>query len=823
MAHSTKYRVHFSDRLHNDYVIDLKKKDYTGDVNVLLGSGSPLVYEMPSVKLFDPIKGFGGIIEVIAQSDRELLDLYTVDYREWVVEIYKNDVLDFTGYGEAELYEQPLKQAIAYPVSITIHNGFSVLKRERYIDSSGDKYRGLTNIFEVLKICLEKILTDLPQLDTLRVSQTIKVNDTYGDEETSSGNDGHCILESLVINNDNFIDEDWESMNCYEVLESILSVQGYSIFIHKNIVYIVHSHSLRNNSVWFYEYDISNGQISSGASEELIDGFNKDISDLVTSDASFVIEAGYNVLKLTKNRYVKQVIEEVDFNDDENYDGDPEDNVWDYGNLLPLIEEQIDWVNSDDSLLADDSYWKGFLEGEYWFTNSVGGSSYDYFRYFVNEDVVDHINRPTYLTCTDNDHIAFAGGIKSKEYVDDQEISYTQDGNEFEHYIFVNNAFYDLATCAEMYNEPPAEGGGYELPPPTMPYDDVKYDAFEYTEEPPYIFPSNKVMLRLHFTIRFLSPSMYRVYWQSDDQEWEAADAKASELDGYREEDLKNDYGRFGVPVTIKLLDQDGDVYRYLKFGDFTPDTDRTNVPYREDRFYEWEDPGDGSVYSTVIPVENFDELENEVNILNEDFSTYVDIPVNFDIIGKVTFTFHNTVYKLKDEGNGHLQRQNTFMEDFPHIGFKNIYTEVIDKATGKAIELKDEELQFYLSENYKTESENIELTTLTADNRYILDVSGVMKSDTYENKVIDYIDSVNIESEYDSFEKALGNLYVGNYQYNKVHLNVQFQEDSLYPIHTFEWSWDQKWQNVLYTIIKYNNDVRYNVIDITLENFYSL
>lgn len=813
MAHGTKYRTNFYDLEGNFYSVSLKQKDYTGSETVLHGTDDALVYEFPTIKKYAPTKGFGGVLEVFAQSNRQLLDLYSADYKEWIIEITKNSEIDFIGYLDPEVYEQTLKRPYNYPVSILFNNGLSVLEREKYVQSDGSKYRGLTNVFTVLKTALEKITVDLP-FTSLKITSNLRINDSTGDST-------HSVLQELVSNNDNFIDEDNESLNCKQVIQSILGPFGLSLYTHKDTIYVIFTDQLRLGSFFAYSYDIAaDGTIAtSSTGTELQEGFLKNLAILELKDNKFDTRGGYNFFVLRKSRYVKPIIDEVDFDNEENYDGDPNGNVWRFGDWETIL-------NIPENYTGSYAYWRSRLAGDYWMTNSVGGSSLEFSNWNLNtEDELPliapngwSIESGTNYRCyysTNNSEVAFAGGRKSIKEVDGEELLYDEDGQDFKNYIIVNNPWYGTRECLALFDGPPSQGGGYSLPPyPYSNYESsVTFWAFKYSEESPYIFPSSKTVIRLQFKVNFMSPGIYRNVYHGGQDKWYVVKDPFS--------DYEDDYGLFALPVKIMIKNKDGVAVKYL---DFVGSYSGKDVPGKTQRQYQWKDcDSEGNAGTTVIPVENINELGNQKQILNEDFAVNFDIPADFEQIGQLEVIFYNNIYKMEqDETEDLYHRDDVYKEDFAHIGFREISTTLIDKFTGEEIEIKDQELQYYVSEVYKTEKQEQEIIAYSADNRYITDLGGILKSDTYLNENLDYITSVYASGFGKSnLEDHLGQRYVSDYQNSKIILKPLIKNGDLYPIHSYRYSNDWYWNIERWATLEFIHHVCTNEVQLTLENYY--
>jgi hypothetical protein len=82
MSYNIKYYSTFKDISNNTYLINLKKLDYSGSTTEITAASEPLVIDTPSTKKFETVKGTGVTLKFISETDRQLIDLYTANYKE---------------------------------------------------------------------------------------------------------------------------------------------------------------------------------------------------------------------------------------------------------------------------------------------------------------------------------------------------------------------------------------------------------------------------------------------------------------------------------------------------------------------------------------------------------------------------------------------------------------------------------------------------------------------------------------------------------------------------------------------------------------------
>ena len=196
IMYGTRYILQFdSEKFGHEYKILIKEDGYSGpSENKSLGAA-------PLLRRDDSDSGISGTsLEMVIQADEdgELTSLYTVDNKKFLVELYKNNSLIWTGYVLPEKYSEPYVP-VPYDVSVTASDGLGILKDIPFT-LSGEK-----TLFEVTRFCCNQ--TGMT-LDFIVFSSLVE----------SSMNTGNSMLVQTSLDVSTFQDK-----TCYEVLESILT------------------------------------------------------------------------------------------------------------------------------------------------------------------------------------------------------------------------------------------------------------------------------------------------------------------------------------------------------------------------------------------------------------------------------------------------------------------------------------------------------------------------------------------------------------------------------------------------------------------------
>lgn len=164
-------------------------------------SDEPLVIEWTETEKLEPVQGSGATLQLVSKADRQYKDLYTVDAGSIRMDVYKNDLLYWSGTLDTETYEEPFSYENEYEVKLTFSD-FALLERLNFTLRGA---RSISNLIEAIiaetkinhKGFVKHISTTCPSV---------------------SGE----MLDGVGISCENFYDEDGEPMTMREVLEEIL-------------------------------------------------------------------------------------------------------------------------------------------------------------------------------------------------------------------------------------------------------------------------------------------------------------------------------------------------------------------------------------------------------------------------------------------------------------------------------------------------------------------------------------------------------------------------------------------------------------------------
>ena len=183
--------------------VDILQEGYDGSSVAALDfpDDEPLEIAWGETDKLDPVQSSSATLKIISDTDRQFVDLYTVEVGAVRMDVYRSGSLYWSGALDTELYEEPYITADGYDVTLTFAD-FGCLSR---FDWSGT---GLMTVSNLVLECLRLAGFSYTAVDSSAVSTC------YGDKKVMD-----CEISVLQ---ENFYDEDGEPMTAREVLEETL-------------------------------------------------------------------------------------------------------------------------------------------------------------------------------------------------------------------------------------------------------------------------------------------------------------------------------------------------------------------------------------------------------------------------------------------------------------------------------------------------------------------------------------------------------------------------------------------------------------------------
>ena len=411
MAHGIKYRIsYYRMRSGGLTTIDILQRGYGGGITTILGGASPFEssFEGDTSNIYTPTNGSGATLNFVNQTPLALLELYTNDPQEWMVQVWdgitdtdsdaSSDAgghLRWQGFISPEIFNEQYSNPIASLFTVQCNDGMQVLDIIEYKNGT-DLYAGQQTIGQIILNVLSKLEIEFR---TIYMSNDLEVIAL----ETN-------LLAHLDLFNENFIDESEVPMSCRQVLDSIIGglgltmwFEGYNIYIvdpinlhdtTKGRSYDIHTFAETVTSVGGY-LDISAGEISWGKVGTSL--------DIVPAVSNLLVK--YNPYNVTEKTYI--------FSDSLNWDteGTFED---DYNYQLNDDIEYTGWVVDSATIPQIAMRKTAYTVPEFVmrFANDGGEISYEFSSIQVLEDtsIVLRISMDVYVQTKRDDANIFDSG-----------------------------------------------------------------------------------------------------------------------------------------------------------------------------------------------------------------------------------------------------------------------------------------------------------------------------------------------------------------------------------------------------------------------------
>ena len=146
-----RYYIPFADNLGNKYRVEIHREDYAGEAKELTGAPSCFVVSGTDEDfIYTPMRPSSATISVL-DSDL-LLDLYSINNQYAPVKLFKNDVLEWTGYIKPEQFTQPYVP-VGSNISVECVCALSTLENVVYEKQTDN---GFISLWELMKDAISK-------------------------------------------------------------------------------------------------------------------------------------------------------------------------------------------------------------------------------------------------------------------------------------------------------------------------------------------------------------------------------------------------------------------------------------------------------------------------------------------------------------------------------------------------------------------------------------------------------------------------------------------------------------------------------------------
>lgn len=163
-TYTNRFTAQAMSLLDKTYVLNIKQKDYTGSATEVTASAIPFVRSLKGDEdvIEDLILRSAFKISLEDENEGTFRELFTYDWKKFIVEIWKDDVIYWTGFLTADYYSEPWTNS-PYTISFTAHDGLGQLMNidflhTLYDGTPGAKFTDKISLAEVVAQCLWKIM-----------------------------------------------------------------------------------------------------------------------------------------------------------------------------------------------------------------------------------------------------------------------------------------------------------------------------------------------------------------------------------------------------------------------------------------------------------------------------------------------------------------------------------------------------------------------------------------------------------------------------------------------------------------------------------------
>lgn len=186
----------------------------------------PLTIEWKREDKENVICGSSATLKIISPGDRTYEDLYTIEPGRIRMDVYKNEILYWSGTLDPEFYEEPYEQARGYVVQLTFSD-FGILDRIKY------DLTGMRTTREIVQYAINRAGIAYADINTDLVSTKL-----IGGRSIAGG--------ALSVRSENFIDEDGVASTLEDVLAGILQPLALRIVQRAGVIYLYDLNGLYN-------------------------------------------------------------------------------------------------------------------------------------------------------------------------------------------------------------------------------------------------------------------------------------------------------------------------------------------------------------------------------------------------------------------------------------------------------------------------------------------------------------------------------------------------------------------------------------------------
>lgn len=276
------YTLPFKSIEENDYLVVIEKDGFTGSSTELTGSSSPFTVETSLDSPISPYRLSTATLKIFGGD--YLQNLFTPNPQGVRVKLLKNNNIEWLGFVTNDTYSQDYSN-VEFEYEIELVNPLSTLKYKKF-----NKTSDTITLYQLIIDAIKYTNSEIRKL-YLSTSVTNELNQN--------------IYELIFTASDNYIDEQGEPMNYYEILKEIAKYLCLTITIDKDVVYFLDYIGISKgyNSYYEYTFDSSYNVIKTQNPVTLINSTTIQTLDYSGNSSTLQINSGKNKAKVTCSLY----------------------------------------------------------------------------------------------------------------------------------------------------------------------------------------------------------------------------------------------------------------------------------------------------------------------------------------------------------------------------------------------------------------------------------------------------------------------------------------------------------------------------------------
>jgi hypothetical protein len=228
---AVKYTIPFVNINDEQFIIEISNSSYNGNSVELTAGTNPITVDYVSNDyLYAPLRFAGATIQIVGNTVMQ--DLYSNNYQQYKVNLYKNSILIFTGYIVPEAFN-------------VINNGF-----DEYIE-----IECISALATLEYVKYDKGTDDIVTLFDLVKSAVIASGGDYKYMYVPMSWD--IMFEGLKVSTANFYDEENIPMTYKEILSEICKLYGFTVTEKNGNIYFIDCDYIKNRRENYLRYSTS--------------------------------------------------------------------------------------------------------------------------------------------------------------------------------------------------------------------------------------------------------------------------------------------------------------------------------------------------------------------------------------------------------------------------------------------------------------------------------------------------------------------------------------------------------------------------------------